>query len=176
VQKSGGADIGASLSGMFAALGALAFLGAVIVALATEFDYQLDLIDSEGAVVEASIAGTVAAVIVVFVAFLFGGWVAGRMTRGDGGMSGLGAGLWLLVLGAIFALLGALVAPELNAFAAAELPDWFSALTEENRTTAGIVALVVFAAAVLFGGYVGGRLGESNDHRHTTVQVADARY
>lgn len=164
-----GADVGASLGGMFAALGALAFLAALIAAGANELDFQLNLIDTEGELLEASVIGTLVALGVVFVAFLFGGWVAGRMTvAGDGSMSGMGAGLWILVLAGLFALLGALFGPELNAFARAGLPDWFSSIRAETRTTAGLVLLALFAVTVLLGGYLGGRMGGAYEVRSVT--------
>jgi hypothetical protein len=174
--RYGGADLGASLSGFFAGLGALVFVGSLVAAGANELDYQLNLIDIEGEVTEASMIGAAIAIIVVFLTFLFGGWVAGRMSRFEGGKNGLGAGLWLLVLSAIFALLGALVGPEFNAFGPAGLPDWFSAIRSDVRTTGALVVAVLFAVAALLGGYAGGRLGERYNQRVDTslVNAADS--
>jgi len=163
--RHGGADLAASLSGFFAGLGALAFASALVAAGANELDFQLNLVDVDGAMTDSSIVGAVIALAVVFLTFLFGGWVAGRMARFDGGKNGLGAGLWLLVLSAVFAVLGALVGPELNAFGPAGLPDWFSAIRPDVRSTAAIVSAVVFAAVVLLGGYLGGKLGERYNQR-----------
>jgi hypothetical protein len=167
-----GADLGASLSGMFAALGALAFLGALIAAGADSLDYQLNLIDLEGQVSEATLVGSAVALGVVFLAFLFGGWVAGRMAQFDGGINGLGAGLWLLVLAAIFALLGALVGPEFNAFGQAGLPDWFSSIRSDVRTPVAFAILAAFIAVVLAGGYLGGRAGEAFNGRSVSRRSA----
>jgi hypothetical protein len=164
-RKYGGADFPASLSGLFAALGALAFVGSLILAGANGLDYQLNLIDIEGETLEASLAGAAVALAVIFVVFVFGGWVAGRMARYDGAINGMGAGLWLLLLSAIFALLGALVGPEYNAFGPAGLPDWFSAIRSDVRTTTAIILMVLFSAAALGGGYLGGRLGEEYNRK-----------
>src|SRR3970040_2202467 len=95
-RKYGGADFPASLSGLFAALGALAFVGSLILAGANGLDYQLNLLDIEGETLEASLAGAAVALAVIFIVFVFGGWVAGRMARYDGAINGMGAGLWLL--------------------------------------------------------------------------------
>jgi hypothetical protein len=169
--RFGGADLGASLSGFFAGLGALVFTGSLVAAGANELDYQLNLIDVQGEVLEASMIGAAIAIVVVFLTFLFGGWVAGRMSRFEGGKNGLGAGLWLLVLSGIFALLGALVGPEFNAFGPAGLPDWFSAIRSDVRTTGALIAAVLFAAAALLGGYAGGRIGERYNQRVDTTLV-----
>lgn len=167
-----GADAGASLSGMFAAIGALAFLGALIAAGADSLDYQLNLIDVEGQVSEATLIGSAIALGVVFLAFLFGGWVAGRMAQNDGGINGLGAGLWLLVLAAIFALLGALVGPEFNAFGPAGLPDWFSSLRSDVRSPLALAILAAFIVVVLAGGYLGGRAGQAFNRRAVNRRAA----
>ncbi|CAN5118206.1 hypothetical protein BH18ACT5_BH18ACT5_02720 [soil metagenome] len=172
--RYGGADFGASLSGFFAGLGALVFIGALVAAGANELDYQLNLIDIEGEIGEASLIGVVVAIAVVFLTFLFGGWVAGRMSRFEGGKNGLGAGLWLLVFSALFALLGALVGPELNAFGPAGLPDWFSAIRSDVRSTTGIVLAVLFGVAALLGGYLGGKLGDRYNQRVDTSLVNNA--
>lgn len=172
--RYGGADFGASLSGFFAGLGALTFIGSLVVAGANELDYQLNLIDIEGEISEASMIGAAIAVAVVFLTFLFGGWVAGRMSRFDGGKNGMGAGLWLLVFAAIFALLGAWVGPEFNAFGTAGLPDWFSAIRSDVRTTTGLILAAVFAVAALLGGYAGGRIGERYNQRVDTSLVHSA--
>lgn len=137
-------------------------------------DYQLNLIDIEGEISEASMIGAAIAVAVVFLTFLFGGWVAGRMSRFDGGKNGMGAGLWLLVFAAIFALLGAWVGPEFNAFGTAGLPDWFSAIRSDVRTTNGLILAAVFAVAALLGGYAGGRIGERYNQRVDTSLVHSA--
>jgi hypothetical protein len=164
------------LSGFFAGFGALVFVGALVAAGANELDYQLNLIDTQGEILQASVAGAAIALVVVFLTFLFGGWVAGRMSRFDGGKNGMGAGLWLLVLSAIFALLGALIGPEFNAFGPAGLPDWFSAIRSDVRSAGALVLALLFAVAALLGGYVGGRIGERYNERVDTslVNSADA--
>ena len=110
---------------------------------------------------ELSAVGALVALVAVFLAFVFGGWVAGRIARYEGAKHGMGSGLWLLVLAGIFALLGALVGPEYNAFGPAGLPDWFSAIRSDVRTGGSILILAAAILAVLGGGYVGGRLGET---------------
>lgn len=172
--KYGGADLVASLSGLFAALGALMFISALIAAGANELDFQLNLIDLEGEVLDASVLGAVVALVVVFLVFLFGGWVAGRIARYDGAMNGLGVGLWLLVLSAVFALLGALVGPEYNAFGPAGFPDWFSAIRSDVRTPMALVLMVLFSAAALGGGYIGGRMGEDFNRKVDSELAASA--
>lgn len=168
-ERFGKADLVASLVGMFAGLGVLVFLGALLAAGANSIDFQLNLINEEGGLDEASILGLVVAAVVVFISFLVGGYAAGRMARYSGGLNGLGAGLWLILLVAVFAALGAWVGAEYNAFSQLDLPNWFSQIDTDELTTMAVVATVVMVAATLAGGYIGGRIGETY---HTRVDAA----
>jgi hypothetical protein len=164
VRRGFRAHLGASLAGLFAGLGALVVVGGLFAGFAAAAEFQLNLVDAAGEVLELSTLGSILALAAVFFTFLFGGWVAGRMSRYDGAINGLGAGLWLLFFAALFALIGAMVGAEFNVFAQAGLPDWFTALRSDFRSTTGVLFLVLFSAAVLGGGYLGGRLGAA-DHR-----------
>lgn len=167
--RYGKSDFLASLVGMFAGLGTLVFLGALIAAGAGGIDYQLNMINEEGALDEATVMGLIVAAIVVFASFMVGGFAAGRMSRYNGGMNGLGAALWLILLVAVFAALGAWVGTEYNAFNRLDLPNWFAQVDVEELTATAAIASAVLVVATLIGGYVGGRLGEAY---HTRVDAA----
>lgn len=171
--RYGGGDLVASFVGMLAGLGTLVFLSALIAAGANSIDYQLNVINLEGQLDEASIIGLVVAAVVVFVSFLVGGFAAGRMARYDGGLNGLGAGLWLVLLVAIFGALGAWVGAEYNAFNQESLPNWVAQLDVEDLTTLAIVASLVLIAVTLLGGYLGGKMGEIY-HREVDAAVVRA--
>lgn len=168
-ERFGKADFLASIVGMLAGLGTLVFLSALILAGSNSIDFQLNVINLEGQLDEASVVGLIVAGLVVFASFVVGGFAAGRMARYDGGMNGLGAGLWLILLVAIFAALGAWVGAEYNAFNQLDLPNWFAQLDVDELTAMAIVASAVLVIATLAGGYVGGRLGELY---HTRVDAA----
>jgi hypothetical protein len=174
-ERYGKSDFLASVMGMFAGLGVLVFLSALIAAGAGGIDYQLNVIDAEGVLDEATVVGLIVAGIVVFVSFVAGGFAAGRMARYNGGLNGLGAGLWMILLVAVFAALGAWVGTEYNAFAGANLPNWFAQLDADELTTMAIVASAVLVIATLAGGYVGGRIGEMYHTRVDAALVATTR-
>lgn len=173
-ERFGGADLVASLLGMFAGLGTLVFLGALFAAGAATIELQTNLLNQEGTLDEVEIVGAIAAVAVIFVSFLVGGIAAGRMARFDGGMNGLGAGLWFLLLVAVFAALGAWVGEEYNAFAVADLPNWVSQIDVEDVTTAAIVMSAVSAAAILLGGWLGGLIGAAHNRKVDAAIVEEA--
>ena len=174
-ERYGKPDLLASVVGMFAGLGTLVFLGALFAAGAGGIDYQLNMINEQGDLDEASVIGLIVAVVVVFASFVVGGFAAGRMARYQGGMNGFGAGLWMILLVAIFAALGAWVGTEYNAFNQLDLPNWFAQVDVDDLTTMAIVASLVLVAATLAGGYVGGRLGEIYHTKVDAALIAAAR-
>lgn len=174
-ERYGKSDFLASIMGMFTALGVLVFLSALIAAGAGGIDYQLNIINTEGTLDESSVVGLIVAGIVVFASFVAGGFAAGRMARYNGGLNGLGAGLWMILLVAIFAALGAWVGTEYNAFGGAELPNWFAQVDVDELTSMAIVASAVLVLATLAGGYLGGRIGEVYHTRVDAALVAATR-
>lgn len=171
-ERFGGIDTPAALLGMFAALGILVFLSALIAAGSNSFSYQLNAIDIDGNMQELEVLGIIVAAVVVFVSFLLGGWAAGRMARYDGGMNGVGAGLWMILLVAVFGALGAFVGDEYNAFRGAGLPDWFSQFRGDDVTMVAVIAGLVLMGLVLVAGYLGGTMGEAY-HRRVDAAIAD---
>jgi uncharacterized membrane protein len=173
-ERYGGADLVASILGMLAGLGTLIFLASLFAAGAANVELQTNLLNQEGTLDEVEIIGAIAAVAVAFVSFLVGGIAAGRIARFDGGMNGLGAGLWFLLLVAVFGALGAWVGEEYNAFAVADLPNWVSQIDVDEVTTAAFIMSAVFAAAILLGGWLGGRIGDSHNRKVDAAILEDA--
>jgi len=158
--RFGRGDIVASLLGMLTALGTMMFLGALFAAGAANVELQMNLL-TDGNLNEVEIVGAIAATAVIFVSFLLGGIAAGRISRYDGGLNGMGAALWFLFLLAVFAALGAWVGEEYNAFAAADLPNWVAQIDVEDVTGAAILLSIVSVVLMFLGGYLGGRIGEA---------------
>jgi hypothetical protein len=93
----------------------------------------------------------------LFVAWLIGGWVAGRIARYRGGLHGLLTAAWMIVLAAIVAALGAWFGAEFNVFQDVALPQWFSA---DALATGALISGIVAILAMLVGGWLGGRWAE----------------
>ena len=174
-ERYGKADLVASVLGMFAALGTLVFLTALFAAGAANVEPQINLLNQDGTLSEVETVGAIAAGVVLFVSFLVGGIAAGRMSRYDGGMNGMGTALWFLLLVTVFAALGAWVGEEYNAFALADLPNWAAQVDVEEITTAAIIASAVAVVVTLLGGYLGGRIGDSYNRKVDAALVDEAR-
>ena len=157
-RRFGGLDIGASLAGMLAALGMTALFGGIFAAIGS-YGYQLDV---ERDAQTLTIGGLAAGLAVLFLSFLVGGWVAGRIARYAGGRNGLWAATWFLVLGLLLSAAGAAWGPEYNVLNNLQVPRWFSdnwtASTFVNAAAvSALLAIVLMLVAGFLGGVNGGR-------------------
>jgi membrane protease YdiL (CAAX protease family) len=158
----GGVDWLASFLGfIFAAvLGVLFSLLAGLVL--APLGFSLDL---RGEIGTAVITGLVLVAILIFLTYFFGGYVAGRLARFDGGRNGAMLLLW--TLGA--ALLAALAGGILSSFLPASLSEGIGGFIQNDVLPAigSLSQLGIFGALVaigtilvaLLGGFLGGRLG-----------------
>jgi hypothetical protein len=172
--RFGGFDFPATLAGLFSAIGLMVILGGIFAA-AGNFGYMQT--EGEGETVvdggienvtqEVAVGGLIAGFVTLLVAFLVGGWVAGRVARYDGGRNGFFSALWFVLLAAIFGGLGSWAANEWDVFAEVELPGWFNF---DDYTIAAAVSAVVGIALVLLAGWLGGRLGERY-HRKADAEM-----
>lgn len=172
--RFGGADLLAGILGMFAALGVLVFLGSLIAAGNAGIEYQLNQIDPDGNLTEVEVVGSIVAIAVVLVSFFAGGWAAGRMSRYDGAVNGIGTALWFILLVAVFGALGMWLGQEYNAFAAVDLPNWFAQIGADEVTLKAIAGAAAGIVAAIIGGGIGGLLGEKYHRNVDAALVAEA--
>ncbi|MDQ4057953.1 MAG: hypothetical protein M3124_02390 [Actinomycetota bacterium] len=152
----GGVSLGAILTGVVVAVGAMfllsALVGGVLVATGTSLE---EVATTEA--VNAGIATGIALVVAQFLAYLWGGYTAGRMGRG----AGFANGLLVPLLALLIALAVGAIASALGATAQLNVPwDTTRLPVEENSIVdfgpgIGIAGLV----AMFVGGIVGGMLG-----------------
>ncbi|WP_211357150.1 hypothetical protein [Nocardioides rubriscoriae] len=163
-QEHGGVKVGSAFFGWVTATGIAVLLTAVLVAAGTAIglaavddldqvtDSASDQVDTIGLV------GGIALLVVVFLAYVCGGYVAGRMARFDGLRQGLAVWLWAVLVAVVVAVVAAVagsrydVLSQLNSFP--RIP-----LDAGDVTTGGLVALGAVAAASLVGALLGGVLG-----------------
>ncbi|MEJ7844170.1 MAG: TIGR04086 family membrane protein [Acidimicrobiales bacterium] len=165
-RRFGGLDVPATLAGMVAALGTLVVLSGIAAGAGT-IGYQSGLDDTD----DLSLGGFIAGMVVLFLAFLVGGWVAGRMARYDGGRNGLVSALWFVLLVAGLAALGAWAGDRYeDEFTDLDLPRWF----EDNaRTTTAVITGLVAVVVALLAGFLGGMRG-GRYHRKADEVIAGA--
>ena len=123
-EEYGGINWGASFFGWLVAVGIGALLTAVLSAAGTAI--ALSELESPGeAAASADTVGIVGGILILvtmLLAYFAGGYVAGRMSRFDGGRQGMGVWIWSIVVVLALAVLGAIAGSEWNLFAGLELP------------------------------------------------------
>ena len=156
-----GVKFGSAFFGWLTAFGAAALLTALVGAIGAAIGVNTGTTVDEAADAAAENAETVgivsiiAVAVVLFVAYLAGGYVAGRMARFSGALQGLAVWLWGIVIALIIALLTMLAGARWDVFAAV---DGFPRLPTDATTT-GIISAIVAAAVSLGGAILGGVLG-----------------
>jgi putative membrane protein (TIGR04086 family) len=160
-------DLPATIAGALAALGTLVLLSSLLGAVVGSIGYQTDVDDQD-----LSIGGLIAGLVVLFLACLVGGWVAGRIARHKGGLHGLVSVLWLVALAAILAALAAVAGDEYDVTERVGLPSWFDS---DALAPAAIGTGLLALALALLGGWLGGRLGERHE-RDSGVALVETRH
>jgi hypothetical protein len=169
-ERFGGLDLPASLAGMLVALAALLLLAGLASAAIGTIAFQTGVEGNEN---ELSLGALIAAGAVIFLAFLLGGWAAGRMARYNGALNGFMVAVWFIVLGVVLAIVGAIADNTYNLFddlrvAEATLPDWFSI---EDATVGAIISSLAFVALMVVGAVLGGIWG-TRMHRRADREIA----
>lgn len=157
----GGVNWGACCAGFLVALGLTVLLGGVAagIAAATGVDVDWHHIDSS---ITTGAAATLA--VVTLVGFFAGGYVAGRMTRFDGGRQGIGVWLIAVVLAVIGVAAGyGLGHPQRDVFDRIELPRFD--LTSDQANLVAVGAGIVLVLLLLLAAVLGGRTGQRYHRR-----------
>lgn len=161
----------AALFGWLAAIG----LSALLVALVVGAGLAVGLTELEDTASEktetVTFGGGVLIFLILALAYLSGGYVAGRMARFDGWRQGLGVWILGLVAAVGLAIAGLVGGSEYNLLATLDLPR--IPVDEGEVTTGGIIALIAVAAGTLAAALAGGVAGE---RFHRAVDAAGVSY
>jgi hypothetical protein len=159
--RFGGIKWGAAFFGWLSANGLAVLLIALISAAGVAVGLTQGVPSAGEAVSNAGgigIGGGIALLVVLFLAYLAGGYVAGRMARFDGVRQGIAVWVIGLIVVIVLAVLGLVFGSEYNVLAQLNLPR--IPIDEGTATTAGIVALVAVLVVTLLGAVLGGKLGD----------------
>ena len=158
--RYGGIKWGAAFFGWLSANGLAVLLLAVLSAAGVAFGLsQVDTADEAAAqATTIGLTGGIALLVVLFLAYLAGGYVAGRMARFDGARQGVATWLIGLVVVLLLAAAGAILGAQYNVLQQLNLPR--IPVDEGTATTAGIVTLVAILVVTLLGAVIGGKVGE----------------
>jgi hypothetical protein len=134
------------LTTLLTAAGAALGLGQTLPAAQTSADAQT-----------IGLVGGIVLAVVVLVAYLAGGYVAGRMARFNGVKQGLGVWLWAIIISVVVAVVSLIAGSQINVLAAF---NGFPRIPiNEGTLTTGVIAAVVLIAVALVGAILGGLAG-----------------
>jgi hypothetical protein len=158
-EEYGGTNWGAAFFGWLVAVGLGALLTALVSAAGAAIAFSE--LDSVGEAASSSdtigIVGAIALIAIALIAYFAGGYVAGRMSRFDGGRQGVGVWIWSIVAVIVLAIIGAIAGSEYNLLGSVDLPR--IPIDEGDVTTGGIIVLAVVLVGTLLAAMAGGKAG-----------------
>jgi hypothetical protein len=158
-EEFGGTNWGAAFFGFLVAVGIAAILLGLLGAAGAVF--QLNEVSDAQANRNADTIGLVGGILLVAVvtlAYWFGGYTSGRMSRFDGGRQGLGTWVIGLIVTIALAVAGWVIDPDWNVFNALGLPN--VQIDQGTLTTGGAITLVAALVLSLLAAMGGGKAGE----------------
>lgn len=155
----GGVKVGAAFFGWLTAVGATVILVALVAAVASALD--LGTVVDGGTTSEdlrsVGIGAAIAVLVVLFLAYYCGGYVAGRMARFNGVRQGFAVWLWAVLIAAAVTGIGLLADNNSDLANDLNLPN--IPVDSANITDTGLIALAIVLAVTLIGAIVGGLAG-----------------
>ena len=157
----GGMKFGSCFFGWLTASGTAVLLAALVTGVGAALGLTRDVNVTNPTPAETesvSFIGGIVLLAIIFVAYLAGGYVAGRMARFNGLKQGLGVWLWAVIMAILVAVAGWLAGAQFDIFAQVNsfprLP-----VNEGTLTTEGIIVAIGVVAASLVGALLGGLAG-----------------
>jgi hypothetical protein len=159
-EEFGGLKFGSDFFGWLTATGTAVLLTALVAGLgaAIGLGNGATADDAAANANTVGLVGGIALLVITFIAYLAGGYVAGRMARFSGLKQGLGVWLWAVVVAVIVAVIGVIAGAQFDILARLNgfprIP-----VNEGTLTTAGLITAVGVAVVSLVAALLGGLLG-----------------
>jgi len=146
------------LFGWLVAIGIAAILTAILSAAGAAIGMtNISRAEAQTHATTIGIGGAIALLIVLLVAYYAGGYVAGRMSRFDGGRQGLGVWVIGVITTVLFAVAGVIFGSKYNVLSSLNLPRIH--VKEGALATDEAITLAAILLATLIAAIVGGRIG-----------------
>jgi len=159
-EEFGGINWGAAFFGWLVAVGVAVLLTGILAAAGAAIGLTEPSTANDARSTSAetlSLAGAIALLVVLAIAYYCGGYVAGRMSRFDGARQGIGAWVVGLLITIAAAVLAVVAGSEYNVVERANLPRL--PIGEETLTTGGAIATIAILLGTLLFAALGGIAG-----------------
>jgi len=154
-ERFGGVKFGSAFFGWLAATGLAAILVAVLAAVAVATGTTVDQAADRSWTVGTT--GAVLLLVILFVAYLAGGYVAGRMARFNGIRQGVAVWVWGVVITALLAGIAAVAGSRFDVLATLNVPQ--VRIGDQTSVWQTVIAISIAAASALGGAVLGGLAG-----------------
>jgi amino acid transporter len=172
--EHGGINWGAAFFGWLVAVGVAVLLTGILAAAgaAIGLTEPSTASDAQSQPPETlSLAGAIALLVVLAIAYYCGGYVAGRMSRFDGARQGIATWVVGLLITIAAAVLAVVLGAEYNVVERANLPR--IPIGEDTLTTGGVIATVAILLGTLLFAALGGIAGARYHHKVDRAGFAD---
>ncbi len=166
-ERFGGMKFGACFFGWLTATGMAVLLTALLAAVGSGLSLATNLDETTTATTPPETIGLVGAIVllvIIFLSYFAGGYVAGRMARFNGARQGVGVWLWAVIIAVVVSILGGVAGARFNLLANLNTFPRIP-INEGDLTTAGIITAVAVAVVALIGAILGGISGMSYHRR-----------
>jgi hypothetical protein len=165
-EEFGGFNLGADFFGWLVAVALTVLIASIVGAIAAAIGSNLNVTQTE-AQREAGtfgLATAIALLVILMLAYYAGGYVAGRMSRYDGGRQGVGVWLIGLFVTLVAVGVGIIFGSKYDIFQRVDLPSL--PIPSDTATRGGIITLAAVLIGTLLAAFVGGKVGQ---RYHTKV-------
>jgi hypothetical protein len=158
--RFGGTNWGAAFFGWLVAIGLTILLTGIVGAIVAGVSdtAQITQSDAQRQAGTIGIAAGIVLLVVLALAYYAGGYVAGRMSRFDGGKQGLAVWIIGLVVTLLAIGLGAIFGNEYNIFDRVNLPRL--PISTDELSLGGIITAVAVLVLSLLAAMAGGKIGQ----------------
>lgn len=154
--EHGGIKFGSAFFGWLTAMGMGVLLTAIVTAAGLAVGLSTE--GEEDEVGPITITAAVVLVVILFIAYFCGGYVAGRMARFDGAKQGFAVWLWAIIAAVVAAVLGFILGSQFDVLANLDAFPRIP-IRPEDATVAGIVTALILAIVSLLAAILGGLAG-----------------
>jgi hypothetical protein len=166
-ERFGGMKFGACFFGWLTATGMAVLLTALLAAAGAGVSLATNLDETAADPNRAQTVGLIGAIVllvIIFLSYFAGGYVAGRMARFNGARQGFGVWLWAVIIAVVVAILGVVGGTQFNLLANLNTFPRIP-INEGDLTTAGVITAIAVALVALVGAILGGLAGMSFHRR-----------
>jgi hypothetical protein len=173
-EEFGGINWGAAFFGWLVAVGVAVLLTGILAAAGAAIGLTQPSTTSAAKSTSPetlSLAGAIALLVVLAIAYYCGGYVAGRMSRFDGARQGIGSWVVGLLITIAAAVLAVVAGSQYNVVERANLPRL--PIGDQTLTTGGLIATVAIVLGTLLFAALGGIAGARYHRRVDRVGYVD---